>query len=488
MNSDTIQSRLFPILIIMLGIWADVTFYGNSPGLNLSLWFIPLIVLVPVLGRLQQERLSPLTMLFLGIAAGLSLVPVFRDSVALVTLSILAILFALVVAACAQTDLPLWAGRLSRYCVHIVVITFRSAFIWIGIPDFVRRAFPEKSEHRFKHLAAILRGLLFSIPILFIFVFLFTSADAQYELMIVDLIDLEFETIFAHTFLIAFFTWLSLTILATFVLPGVHEEPSQDLPVSTNRWALEVLIVLSSVVLVFLSYVYFQLGYLFGGLDHVLQTEHLTVAEFARKGFFESTIAAGFALLILLAFDEHLNRDAKTHRTAFTGLSIGLIILVAVVIASAMQRMAVYRDTFGLTEDRFYVTGILIWLIGACLWFAITLLRTKSRGFVIGAILWGYLCFATVIFVNPHAYIATTNLNRLRNGLDFDADYAATLSADATPSILRALDVMTSEQQTTLSKAFQNRQKTHAEDSFFSWSLPRKRLAQQVWPTGQSIP
>lgn len=291
MNSDPIQSRLFPILIIMLGIWADVTFYGNSPGLNLSLWFIPLIVLVPVLGRLQQERLSPLTMLFLGIAAGLSLVPVFRDSVALVTLSILAILFALVVAACAQTDLPLWAGRLSRYCVHIVVITFRSAFIWIGIPDFVRRAFPEKSEHRFKHLAAILRGLLFSIPILFIFVFLFTSADAQYELMIVDLIDLEFETIFAHTFLIAFFTWLSLTILATFVLPGVHEEPSQDLPVSTNRWALEVLIVLSSVVLVFLSYVYFQLGYLFGGLDHVLQTEHLTVAEFARRGFFESTIA-----------------------------------------------------------------------------------------------------------------------------------------------------------------------------------------------------
>jgi hypothetical protein len=306
--------------------------------------------------------------------------------------------------------------------------------------------------------------------------------------MIVDLIDLEFETIFAHTFLIAFFTWLSLTILATFVLPGVHEEPSQDLPVSTNRWALEVLIVLSSVVLVFLSYVYFQLGYLFGGLDHVLQTEHLTVAEFARRGFFESTIAAGFALLILLAFDEHLNRDAKTHRTAFTGLSIGLIILVAVVIVSAMQRMAVYRDTFGLTEDRFYVTGILIWLIGACLWFAITLLRTRSRGFVIGAILWGYLCFAAVIFVNPHAYIATTNLNRLRNGLDFDADYAATLSADATPSILRALDVMTSEQQTTLSKAFQNRQKTHAEDSFFSWSLPRKRLAQQVWPTGQSIP
>jgi hypothetical protein len=153
-----------------------------------------------------------------------------------------------------------------------------------------------------------------------------------------------------------------------------------------------------------------------------------------------------------------------------------------------MQRMAVYRDTFGLTEDRFYVTGILIWLIGACLWFAITLFRTKSRGFVIGAILWGYLCFAAVIFVNPHAYIATTNLNRLRNGLDFDADYAATLSADATPSILRALDVMTSEQQTTLSKAFQNRQKTHAEDSFFSWSLPRKNLAQQVWPTGQSIP
>src|SRR5207244_3162984 len=140
----------------------------------------------------------------------------------------------------------------------------------------------------------------------------------------------------------------------------------------------------------FLVFVVIQLRYFFGGTDLIQRTTGLTYAEYARRGFFELVAASALVLPILLAADWAVRNEAPQQRRSFRSLAGLLILLLAVVMASALERMRLYVDQFGLSEVRLYATAFMVYVAGIVGWFGWTVLRGQPRRFAFGPLVQGF--------------------------------------------------------------------------------------------------
>ena len=469
MSLKTNHSIFMLSVAFVFGVIGDIILRTPSHGLNYSIWFIILVTVVLWKIKTSEERLPFTSKLFLTMAVLLACVPTLRDSSVLKSLSFYASFLALFLSSLSFRDSK--ALSTVYFVPFLVSLTQRiicsALSLLIAIPDIQEY----RNSHRVKTpklVPAILRGLLLSIPLLFVFVRLFMSADKNYESMVHNLWGFNMFTIMENIFFIALYTWLALNIASPFLHAGFTENNLATVETNDHdKWSLETIVILGSVNLVFMSYVYFQLGYLFGGIDHILNTENLTMAEYARRGFFESLLAAALVLIILLTFDEFLKDVSSTLRKWYLGLSFIQVVLVSVVILSGLQRMDIYKSTFGLTEDRFYVYAILLWILGTFAWLMLCLIRHKDhqRNFVLGTLIWGYCCLFAAIGINPHAHIASENISHMKEGGAFennsgkgntvgkstlDSRYLMSLSEDATPALLANLELFSPREQLEL--------------------------------------
>jgi hypothetical protein len=145
---------------------------------------------------------------------------------------------------------------------------------------------------------------------------------------------------------------------------------------------------------------------------------------------------------------------------------------------SALQRMSLYTQSFGLTEDRIYATAGMLWLAVVFTLFAITVLRGRNAGFAFGAVVAGWLTVATLDVVSPHAMIVRTNVERATNGAPLDAAYMSKLSADAVPALVDALGRVNPETQCVIAKRLQEVVKDRASglpEDWRWWNASRRR-------------
>ena len=91
----------------------------------------------------------------------------------------------------------------------------------------------------------------------------------------------------------------------------------------------------------------------------ILETAGLTYAEYARGGFFELVTVSTLLLPVLLGADWPLDKRNPRTVTRFRTLAATLL---ALIMLSAVQRMRLYVDAYGLTEDRFYATAFMAWI------------------------------------------------------------------------------------------------------------------------------
>jgi hypothetical protein len=145
--------------------------------------------------------------------------------------------------------------------------------------------------------------------------------------------------------------------------------------------------------------------------------------------------------------------------------------------------MTLYQQTYGLTEQRVYVTAVLILIIAVLLWFSVTILRGRRESFAFGALLAAFATVAVLYVINPDALIARTNIARLQSGaagnVGFDVSYATSLSADAMPVLLAALPNVPAESRCRMAEGILRRWPIEERTSFrtWSWSAARARRA-----------
>ena len=407
---------------IALGVAGDLLLRETPWGLNWVLWAALFAVGAAAAGRLggaDEPRhwpwLGGLALLF---SAGLA----WRASPVLGVLNLAAAGAAAALAAGA-----LRAG-VSSYAASAGLLAAET----IGGP------FPAATDVRWSelprgrlsgHAGAAARGFALAVPLLFLFGGLFFAADAVFEDLVRSTFDVE--DLYVHLLVIGLWTWVASGVLHHVL---TRRDPVET-PVKRRLGAVEIGVVLGTLIALFLVFVLVQLRYLFGGGDHVVETTGLTYAEYARRGFFELVTVAALALPLVLAGDA-----LARSRRLFRALTLVLVLLLAVVMLSAVERMRLYTDAYGLTQLRLYTLAFMLWLAAVLAWMLATVLRDRHRWFMPGAFAAGLAAVLVLNVVNPDALIARTNLDRYADGKRLDSWYLTTLSTDATPVVLDRLD------------------------------------------------
>jgi hypothetical protein len=230
-----------------------------------------------------------------------------------------------------------------------------------------------------------------------------------------------------------------------------------------------------------------QFRFMFGDASLVEATTGLTYAEYARSGFFQLVAVAALVLPLLLAADGAMTGEDARGRRIFRGLSAVMISLLFVIMASALARMRLYVEAYGLTEQRLYATALMAWLAVVFLWFAATAMRGRRRHFAFGSIIAAYAGLIGLNFLSPDALIARVNVNRVRAGYDFDAAYAASLSADAVPTLIEALDDLAPEDRCVAAARVLERWTRPDESDWRSWNLSRSKAMAVVDENAQRL-
>lgn len=252
------------------------------------------------------------------------------------------------------------------------------------------------------------------------------------------------------------------------------------LPVGFTLGSVEVGVILGLMNLLFLSFVIVQVPYLFGGMELVQNTPDFNLAEYARRGFGELVAVSALVLPILLATHWLLKKDDsiayKLYRV-FAGVQIALLF---VIMASAVQRMFLLTGNlgYGLTTIRLYPMIFMVWLAIVFVWFAVTVLRGTRRHFAWGALWFAFLTLGATHFLNPDAYIVTTNIALATQGRDFDAIYNARLSDDALPALVESFDVLDERDQQAVATRLAERYCDGLEENDLrSWNYSRSHAA-----------
>jgi hypothetical protein len=201
------------------------------------------------------------------------------------------------------------------------------------------------------------------------------------------------------------------------------------------------------------------------------------VATYARDGFFELVVIAGIVLAALLVADDVLDRGAERDRASLRTLGTVLIGLVGAVSVSAVVRLSLYVQYFGLTDDRLMALAIVLWIALMLTWFGMTVLRGARARFAPGVLVISALWLVAVNAVNLERVVVLTNVARAERGLAFDVAYHATLSGDALPSLLAAAQRLQPADATALRTAITAEwtARATARPDWRTWSVPYAR-------------
>jgi hypothetical protein len=297
-----------------------------------------------------------------------------------------------------------------------------------------------KSSRRATALS-VLRGLAIALPVLLVFGSLLSSADARFEKLMQTIFAIDGVSAVNHLLFAGFIAWVSAGYLRGALVANrpLGIAMSNDRTRSPSLGIVELGVPLALLNLLFATFVALQLPYLFGGIAHLQRVAGLTMADYARRGFFELVVVAALLLPLLLVGSALVKRAEPKHELVFRWLATGTLGLLAIMMVSALQRMHLYTQSFGLTSDRIYATAGMLWLAAVFALFSGTVLRGRHAGFAFGSVLAGWLTVAVLDVANPEALIVRTNVARGVSGAAIDAAYVSSLSADAVPALVTAL-------------------------------------------------
>jgi hypothetical protein len=195
-------------------------------------------------------------------------------------------------------------------------------------------------------------------------------------------------------------------------------------------------IALGLLVALFLAFVLVQATVLFGGRRHVLETAGVTYAEYAREGFWQLLAVSGLTLVVVSAAVVFAATPERKHRLALRLLLGALCALTIVVLASALNRLLLYEDAFGLTRSRLFAEAVAVWLGGLfALLVAAGLVRAVGANLARIVVVGTAAALLAFSFANPDRLVADHNVDRWRETGRIDLLYLQELSADAAPAL-----------------------------------------------------
>ena len=290
-------------------------------------------------------------------------------------------------------------------------------------------------------------GLVLSVPLAILVLGLLTSADQIFARWLSDLwqrlLELDFFGLVRHGLAI---------FVAAAALSGwlwtMEKRRAPRLGVESASPANRIDPTVFSTILATVNVIYalfcvVQFSYLFGHGEGRLPAG-FTYAEYARRGFFELTVATllnmGLALIGLL----FARREGGASEKILRGL-LGLIVAQsAVILASAFYRLSLYEAAYGYTRARFFAQAMIV-LMGLTLVFVFAWVWSERLPFWKLLLIAALADYIALNYANVDSRIARNNIDRYFASGKLDLAYLEGLSADALPAMTRLLEAKDAE-------------------------------------------
>jgi len=298
-------------------------------------------------------------------------------------------------------------------------------------------SFVSSKGRRKGHGAKILLGLLISAAALLIILPLMLGADSAFKALFHDFFDIKinFDTVFK---VIAFFMVSTYGFaLIYFIYHGARVPAAADYPTApvqtdivgqaaveikdNNAYAYTLLTFLIAVGLVFLSFSFIQILYLFLKVNAGLPQD-FTYASYAREGVFQLWALTAVNILIVFVC-EAISRKITLIKTNFFNVIFSVYVGINFAMtASAFYKMAMYESAFGLTRLRMFVflhlsvQTVLLILLLYKIW-------VKKFPFFKTAFILCLAFYTAVNFINVDKLIAQRNIAAYEKTGEIDMQY-----------------------------------------------------------------
>lgn len=427
---------------IILGIAIALTvifhlFYAKFPfGLSFVILMSALLASVFVLRRIAARSGNRWAYVFFPPLAAVTIAQLLYTSPVVVVLGF-------IVAAISFALFAYWLSSppvsfLSARSLWPKEFFFETLWPFAGLDEFSGSLSAGKRERN------VLTGIALALPFLVLFGVLFAQADALFGKTIVQAFkDVPFSTIFVdgiRDFIVGFIFLGS----AWMFFSRLHEERRESTEVHFAPAHETILITFLALInALFLVFVAFQFAYFFGG-EAFIRDQGLTYAEYARSGFFQLIAVAGivFGIGSMLSAFGHLR-----HRVV-RGLSLSLVVLTYVILASAIRRLSLYVDAYGLTVARWWAMAMIVLvavvLLGQIVAWALSM---QHRTYAKMTCLIVLFAFSGLLLVNVEGMVVGYNAHRFLAGQTrkIDVGYMEDLLAASTDAVPQMVTLVNSE-------------------------------------------
>lgn len=296
-----------------------------------------------------------------------------------------------------------------------------------------------------------------------VIVFSLLSYDSGFTDLLNNIFDLNFEDFWSHVGSAILGVPIGLYIYGLFIssvdnkCKNVLNEESSRKVIRNLKIAPVVTIIAAVVPLLFLYIVFFisQWKYYVSGFTGVLP-ENFSYANYAREGFFQLCIVSVINLAVITAVILFLQRENKLSNTILKSTVVIFSLATLVLISTAIAKMVMYIDTYGLTQKRVYATWLMVVIALVFVLITVRLFVKKLKVVAVSLIIC-VLMFALLALPNVDAIIAKYNVGRYLSGSlsTVDIDAMEELGSSAVPSLVE------------LTKHLQNNERNREEEALY---------------------
>ena len=209
-----------------------------------------------------------------------------------------------------------------------------------------------------KVIGKALIGLLCAAPVLLVIVPLLISSDDAFHGMMRKL----FSNSLANILKTIFGLMLSVFVLSY----GFSLKKSQIKKTKGGNPAsienVYIISFLSAISACYLLYLFSQLAYFFSAFRGFLPDGQITYAQYARKGFFEMCIIAVINLMIVFFTLLIAKKKEGKVCNAIKILATFVATFTLIIIATAISKMVLYIDAYGMTVLRLTTSAFMVFL------------------------------------------------------------------------------------------------------------------------------